>query len=179
MNIERRDLLRLMGLTGLAWSSTHCANDPAPISMDAGIDVDPFASECDATLVVGTGRTQWVDLNPLGNRVPLTRGGQGGYHIYGRVRFSGLPPDVYIRFLLTPIEGGEPVNLLDRVRRRQDRGLSPYGSGWESTSSELIIMRLDRPQLVGRTFLLKAVVYQAGTSRLWCQSAEIAITLEM
>lgn len=179
MNPRRRHLLRLLGVTGLAWSSARCTREVDPVPQDAGIDVDPFTAECDAALVVGTGRTRWVDLNPLGDRVLLTRGGQGGYHIYGRVRFSGLPPDVYIRFLMTPVGGGEPVNLPDRVRRREHRGLLPWAGGWESASPELVIMRLDPSEILGRTFLLKAVVYQAGTSRLWCQSAELTVTPEM
>jgi hypothetical protein len=179
---SRRDVLRMVGATGLALAG--CAGESGGV--DAGLDVglppevDLLDASCDARLAVGTGLDQWTELPPIGAQTQAYRGGQGGYHLYGRVRFTGLAPDVYVMFWLFEEGRREALNYVARVRRRVDRGLVRAGDGWESAFAELVVLIADSSNItafVARRFVLRVVVYEAGTATLRCASAEVPLAI--
>lgn len=113
----------------------------------------------DATLTgeveLGSGQDRFEDLPRSGGRAELVHGPQGGWHIYGRVRLRGIPPDVYLTFALSPAAGGAPVNFAnDTVRRQLGRGLVQVGDAYESSYGELVILAdgVRPPDVVGRSF---------------------------
>ena len=54
-------------------------------------------------LELGSGQLAWEPLRPTGNRLELIHGPQGGYHVFGRVRFRGGLPAGLIAVLLGTI----------------------------------------------------------------------------
>lgn len=133
-------------------------------------------------LELGTGRLAYETLPPFGASVGLVHGQQGGYHIYGRYRFSGFAPDVYVSFRLTPAEGGAPLNdPTDRVRRIEQRGLRRAGDGWESAYAELVILtQIHGPaEVVGRRFRLEIFVRSAATGQIATTEREVTIVEEV
>ena len=110
---------------------------------------------------LGTGQLNWEPLAPTGTHVELIHGPQGGYHIFGRVRFSAPTPDVYIRFRVTPATGGATLNdPNDRLHLVEGRGLTRTATGFESTTALLVVLVNIRgpAEVVGRSVRLEAVL---------------------
>ncbi len=147
------------------------ARGPSPMPFDAGM----YSA---ISLELGTGFTAWAPVSPMGSRVELVHGPQGGYHIYGRVRFAGFAPDVYVFFRVTPVDGGAPVNdPTARIRRNNPQGLTAYQGGWETTYGELVIFtQIASPnEVVGRHFVWEVVVQDVATGRLATTQREITV----
>ncbi len=112
---------------------------PAPPSVnDAGTD----APSPSGTVDLGTGQLSWEPLDPAGGtRVELIHGPQGGYHLFGRVRYTGVGPDVYVRFRVTPVDGASPLNdPAERIHLIEGRGLARVGNGWETPNAQLVVL---------------------------------------
>lgn len=88
-----------------------CGSDgPSDPDTDAGNDV-PYDVVGDPMVEIGTG---FPDFEPLtdGQEVSIIQGIQGGYHIWGGLRASGLDPrDIHIRFEV--VHEGTVVALAD------------------------------------------------------------------
>lgn len=103
---------------------------------------------------LGTGQLSWEPLDTTGGtRVELIHGPQGGYHLFGRVRYTSLGPDVYVRFRVTPVDGGSPLNdPAERIHLIEGRGLARAGNGWETPNAQLVVLvNIQNPDaVVGR-----------------------------
>lgn len=160
-----------------------CGNSATP---DAGAptDVPAFEASVDAGALLepGTGQLQWEPLQPSGNRLELIHGPQGGYHVFGRVRYRQLGPDVYLSFRVTPTEGGGALNDANaRIRLREGRGLVRVGADtWETSSAQLVILDAIRgPQeVVGRRFRLEFTVQRFEAPETASAAVEIEIVDE-
>lgn len=146
------------GVVPLTFLLAACAE--RPVAPDATVDRPPIARCVD----LGTGQLYWEDLDADAGgatRVELIHGPQGGYHIFGRVRFDCFGPDVYVRFRVAPVGGGAPVNdPMDRIRLVEARGLVPSGPGWESSNALLVVLTAVRHPsvVVGQRFRFEAFV---------------------
>lgn len=132
----------------------------------------------DVPLELGTGRIQWEALPPSGGQVELVHGPQGGYHIWGRVRFRSFDPDVYLSFRVLPIEGGEAINATwERVRRADQRGLVPFGDGYQNASADLVVMAIAGlpSSVVGRRFRWQVAAQEIATGRVAITEREVTI----
>lgn len=159
-----------------------CGTAATPADGGAPRDVPSFEGSVDvgsALLELGTGQLQWEPLNPSGNRLELIHGPQGGYHVFGRVRYRQLGPDVYLSFRVVPVEGGPPVNdPAARIRLREARGLVRVGSDtWETSSAQLVILEAIRGPMdvVGRRFRLEMTVQRFDGPETVSGSVEIEI----
>ena len=72
---------------------------------------------------LGTGFRGWESIAPTGTRVELVHGPQGGYHIYARIRQTGLGPDVNVSFSVRPMGSTMAINDTQPLRRRDRSGL--------------------------------------------------------
>ena len=147
-----------LAVVPLVLALARCAG-PSP-ARDAATDAGDTPSPA-VRIELGTGQLGWEPLAPAGTAVELIHGPQGGYHLFGRVRFDTLGPDVYIRFRVTPAEGGAAVNdPNDRIRLTEGRGLLRTSAGWETSSAQLVILvTVSAPAtVVGRRFRLEATV---------------------
>ena len=134
------------------------------------------------SLEVGTGQSIFEEVPLTGGSVELVHGPQGGYHFLGRCRFTGLPPDVYLSFRVTPVEGGDPVNNpADRVHRLAQLGLVQDGNAWESAFAELVILTaISSPaDVVGRRFVWETSLQNAATHQVVTARREITIVDEV
>jgi len=150
-----------------------CSEGPAPAPTPPSYD-----ASASIPLELGTGRTAYEAVPPSGANVELVHGPQGGYHIYGRYRFSDFAPDVYVNFRLTPAEGGAALNNPDdRVRRIEQRGLQRAGDAWECAFPELVILTTIRgpADVVGRRFRLELFLRSAATGQIATTEREITI----
>jgi hypothetical protein len=145
----------------LATAMAACGTATPPPN-DGGVETDRPQPDGGAVRVeLGTGQLHWEDLSSQGTRVELIHGPQGGYHIFGRVRFEGVGPEVHVRFRVTPLEGGAPVNdPNDRLRLVPGRGLVPLTQGWETSNAQLVVLTtITGPAaVVGRRFRFEAIV---------------------
>ena len=164
-------------LLALALMAGSCTPD-SPAG-DAGSRADALAG---IALELGTGQASFVSLPPSGASVELVHGPQGGYHILGRVRFRGFPPDVFTSFRVTPEKGGDPINdPTDRVHRLDQRGLVRIGDEWESSFAELVVLTaIHSPDLVvGRRFRWEVFVQNAATGQVATTEREITVVDEL
>ncbi len=149
---------------------------PGGETRDAGVD----APVGDVRLALGSGQLYWEDLPP-GARVELIHGPQGGYHIFGRVRFDRLGPDVRVTFRVAPAEGGAPLNDPDdRIRLAEGRGLVPGNGVWECSNPLLVVLvavnsSAAAAALVGRRFRLEATVTSLASGQSATASREVII----
>lgn len=137
---------------------------PPDVTTDVGTDARSDAETSRAEL--GTGQLSWEDLTTDGTHVELIHGPQGGYHVFGRVRFTGLSPQVGITFEVTPVEGGAPVNdPTDRIVLAEGRGLLPVGQAWETSNAQLVVLTTihDPSPVVGRRFRFSVTVTSTAT----------------
>lgn len=105
-------------------------------------------------------------------------GPQGGYHVLGRVRFSGFNPDVNIRFRVSCTSTGQVYNNPDDVLRRRDRqGLVNTGTSWESSTAELVILTQIRSpaDVAGHTVRWEVTLEEVGTGRTARASREFIV----
>lgn len=161
----------------LACLAAACSDDPAPAPTP-----NTYDASAAIPLELGTGRMAYEVVPPFGATAELVHGPQGGYHIYGRYRFSGFAPDVYVSFRVTPAEGGAPLNNPeDRVRRLDQRGLQHAGSAWECAFPELVILTaIHGPaDVVGRRFRWEIFVRSAATGQIATTEREITIVDEV
>ena len=167
-----RLLLRLV--PPLALGLGACPPDVAP--RDGGID----ARTGDIRLELGSGQLAWEDLAP-GGRVELIHGPQGGYHIFGRVRFDRLGPDVRVSFRVTPAEGGAPLtDPDDRIRLAEGRGLRPVDGAWECSGPLLVVLvavnsAAAADALVGRRCRFEATVTSLSSGQSATVAREVTI----
>lgn len=168
----RRTRRRLLALA-LALALAACDESAAPV--DAGDAYDALAM---IPLELGTGDHAYETVPPTGGTVELVHGPQGGYHILGRYRFRGFPPDVYVSFRVTPVEGGAPLNNPDeRVRRAAPRGLVQVDGDWQNAFPELVVLTAIRSAepVVGRTFRWDVFVRSAAGGSVATASREVTI----
>lgn len=131
-------------------------------------------------LELGSGQSSWVDLPATGGRTELIHGPQGGYHVFGRVRFRGFDPDVTVTFRVQPAEGGPDLTSEESLGRVLRRGLVQTAAGYESSSPELVILtRIRGPtEVVGRMFNLSVSVRDRATDRVATASRLVTIVDE-
>ena len=58
-----------------------------------------------ASVVVGSGELEWVNLDP-GDGVDIVYGSQGGWHIVGSADVTGMDSGVTIHFTITDVKSG-------------------------------------------------------------------------
>ncbi len=110
---------------------------------------------------LGTGQLYWEPLSPSGTHVELIHGPQGGYHVFGRLRFDAPSADVYIRFRATLVDGGAVLNdPNDRLHLIEGRGITRTATGWETSSALLIVLANIRgpADVVGRNVRIEATI---------------------
>ena len=165
-------------LVSLAFAAlTQCGAGPSPTPSDASYPVDDAGSVL-IPFELGTGANQWEDIPASDAHVKLIMGPQGGYHVLGRVRFSGFAPDVNLRFRVVDTSSGLVFNTPDDVLRRRDRqGLVNTGSAWESTSAELVIFTQIRSpsDSAGHRVRLDATLEEFATGRVARASREFIV----
>lgn len=129
---------------------------------------------------LGSGARAWQPLPLDGSGAcELVHGPQGGYHIFGRVRYSGLPGDVYLAFRVVAIDGGEVFTDDVRLRRLLGRGLVQTATGYESATSELVILRIVVPaQVVGRKVRFEVRVTDAAGAAMAGDAREVTVVDE-
>lgn len=164
-----------------ALSALLTACSGASPAADAGVDrVEIPSADIGAELLeLGTGQLAWEPLSPTGNRLELIHGPQGGYHVFGRVRYRALGPDVYLSFRVTPVGGGPALNdPAARVRLREGRGLVRLGADqWETSGAQLVILEAIRgpEDVVGRSFRLEMTVQRFEGAETASAASEITI----
>ena len=175
----RRCSLILVCTLALGCGPTPATNDGGGVD-GPGLDGGPDASG--PLLELGSGQLAWEPLRPNGNRLELIHGPQGGYHVFGRVRFRGLGPDVYVSFRVTPAGGGPAINDPgSRVRLRDTRGLVRVGDDtFETSGAQLVILEAIRgPQdVVGRDFRLEMTVQRFESTQTISAAAAITVVDE-
>lgn len=155
-----------------------CASAP---SQDAAVDLPlpTVDATTEASLELGTGQLAWEPLSATSNRLELIHGPQGGYHVFGRVRYRGLGPDVYLSFRVAPSGGGPAINdPAARVRLREGRGLIRLGAEqWETSGAQLVILEGIRGpgEVVGMSFRLEMTVQRVESQQMVSGSALITI----
>lgn len=147
---------------GVLLSLSGCGGSTSP-PPDGSTLADASGDRPTATsLSLGTGQSAWEELPAdRATNVELIHGPQGGYHVFGRVRFSGIEPPVTLSFRVVALDDGSVLNdPEDRYRLRPGLGLSPSGDGWESSSAQLVILTaISHPaQVVGRRCRIEARV---------------------
>lgn len=149
-------------------ADVRAARDP----FDAAGAYEPIALE------LGTGLEAFQPVPETGGRVELVHGPQGGYHLLGRYRFTGMQPDVNVYFRVTPTGGGAALNApTDRFRRTQPRTLTANGAGWENIHAELVILtEIGLPtEVVGHTVRWEIVLEEVATGRLATAHRDITV----
>ncbi len=124
-------------------------------------DVPPVDGSVVTGVELGTGQLYWEPLAATGTHVELIHGPQGGYHIFGRVRFTAPTSDVYVSFRVTPTTGGAALNdATDRLHLVEGRGLTRTATGWESTSALLVVLVNIRgpAEVVGRSVRFETAI---------------------
>jgi hypothetical protein len=158
-----------------------CAPSPTPsepVRDASSPDVSLDASMMGPSVTLGSGGRTWQDLSPEGTSVSeVVFGPQGGYHIFGRVRFRGISPDVFLSFRVVDIESGRQLtDDRDRIRRMPGRGLLQSSEGYESTSGELVILSIRSPsEVAGRRFRMEVHVVEAPAGRDITNTREFTI----
>lgn len=153
-------------LPGLALLCAACGAAAPSVGLDASAPPADAAVANAARLELGTGQSAWQDLPPTGGSFGLVMGPQGGYHLYGRVRFAGLAPDVNVSFRVMDHTVGTVFNNpTTTLHRRERMGLVASGDGWESTSAELVILTTIRApsEVAGHVVCWEATVQELGT----------------
>ncbi|MFO0647413.1 MAG: hypothetical protein U0326_14330 [Polyangiales bacterium] len=124
-------------------------------------DVPPVDGSVVTAVDLGTGQLYWEPLAATGTHVELIHGPQGGYHIFGRVRFTAPTSDVYVGFRVTPTAGGAALNdPTERLHLVEGRGLMRTATGWESTSALLVVLVNIRgpAEVVGRAVRFETTI---------------------
>jgi hypothetical protein len=159
----------------LALTLGGCRSGVTPL--DAG---DGTTDRPSARIDLGSGQLHWEDLSPTA-RVELIHGPQGGWHIFGRVRFDRLGPAVAITFRVTPLAGGAPLNdPLERIRLAEGRGLVVGNGAWESSNALLVVLTTLRSEpaaaaVVGQRFRFETTVTSIETGQSATTAREITI----
>lgn len=123
------------------------------ITDDSGLVAIPFE--------LGTGLTEWQPIPLADAHMKLIMGPQGGYHVLGRLKYSTFSSDIAMRFRLSSMDGTVVYNNPNDILRRRDRqGLFNNGTGWESTSAELVIFTAIRApaEVAGQTVRWQVVI---------------------
>ena len=160
----------------LALALGGCRSGAAP--SDAAGDVTADAPS--VRMELGSGQLHWEDL-PASARVELIHGPQGGWHIFGRVRFDRLGPSVAVTFRVTPLAGGAPLNdPAERIRLAEGRGLVPINNAWECSNALLVVLTALRDEtaaaaVVGQRFRFETTVTSVETGQSATTAREITI----
>ncbi len=97
-------------------------------------------------VALGTGQLEWEPLDGPDTTVELVFGPQGGFHVWGRARWSDEAPDVDISFRVTRLGDGAELHAGPPVRRRIADGVRlgahPVEPGRLQTDAELVILQL-------------------------------------
>ncbi|MFO0556721.1 MAG: hypothetical protein U0269_01760 [Polyangiales bacterium] len=129
------------------------------------------AGDAGSTVVeLGTGQLEWEPLAASDPTVELIYGAQGGFHVWGRARFSTFQPDVDVSFRAVRASDGQELHHPSPIRRYIEGdlryGLAPTADGRLETMAELVILTLDCPRdLVGQQLLLELTVRERATGR--------------
>ncbi len=172
--------MRHLGLIFLVLGCGGAADAPdATVPRDA-TPAPPGDGAAAVELELGTGQSAWMDLPATGGRTELIHGPQGGYHVFGRVRFRGFDPDVLLTFRVEPAEGGPALTTDESLGRMLRRGLVQTAAGYESSSPELVILTAIRgpTEVVGRMFNLSVSVRDRATDRVMTASRVVTIVDE-
>lgn len=112
--------------------------DGAPVADAAPTDGGPSPTR--AWVEVGGGARAFEPIEP-GQRVPLVRGPQGGYHVWGGLRGAGFEPEgVTLDFRVVRPEGGDPLAMANYVDF-----LEPGTDGVFEYAAVAVIFRDDFP----------------------------------
>jgi len=147
-----------VGLVGCL-SLGGCAPPPPP-PIDAS----------DSTVELGTGQLDWESIDRSNPTIELVYGAQGGFHVWGRARFSTFEPDVDVSFRATRVSDGRELHSPSPARRRIENGVR-YGiylapDGRLETDAELVILSLDCARnLVGDQLTVEVTVRERRTGR--------------
>jgi hypothetical protein len=159
-------------------------SDPAPTTADATFDAtfdatsDASSDASGAAVELGTGGRAWESLPTDGTaQCEVVHGPQGGYHIFGRVRFHDFPADVYVTYRVLTRDGSRLLtDDRDRLRRVTGRGLLQTSAGFESASGELVILQIQGPaDVVGQRFRFEVRVQDANGAATLSDAREITI----
>jgi len=147
-----------------------------PTQGDAAGDVTDDAS---VRMELGSGQLRWEDLPPNA-RVELIHGPQGGWHIFGRVRFDRLGPSVAVTFRVTPLAGAPLNDPAEPIRLAEGRGLVPTNGGWECSNALLVVLtglhdETAAAAVVGQRFRFEATVTSVETGQSATTTREITI----
>jgi hypothetical protein len=152
---------------------TNPVNAPRDASSEVAVDAAPGVS-----VELGSGGPAWQSLPTDGSgQCEIVHGPQGGYHIFGRARIHGLPPDVYVTYRVLTADGARLLtDDRDRLRRMVGRGLLQTSAGLESTSGELVILMVQGPaEVVGQRFRFEVRVQDANGTAMTSDVREVTI----
>lgn len=164
----------IVPLVALIATTSACPVTPL---QDASTDV--VAN--DPTLELGTGQSYFETVTERGGRVELIHGTQGGYHLFARLRFERLGPEVYTTFRVTPLAGGAPINTAtERLRMAEGAGLVREGRGWASSNAILVVLtEIHAPaEVVGQRFRWEVTVRPVSSTQSTTTSHDITIVDE-
>ncbi len=117
---------------------------------------------------LGTGQFSWEPLDRPEATLELVYGPQGGFHLWGRARWSGEAPDVDVSFRVTRSSDGMEFHAPTPVRRRIEGGVrygvQPLDDGRLQTDAELVILNLSCARsLVGERVRVELFVRDRAT----------------
>jgi hypothetical protein len=165
-------------VAALAFATSSCdGSGPSDGGIDA-VDVPPAdlpdSGIPGVSIDLGTGQDDFEEIPRTGApNVQLIHGPQGGYHVWGRVKFSGFQPDVDIWFIATRLSDGVVLHdasvLLHRwIASGVSFGLADLGGGTFATEQgELIVLQITCPaQVLGDQLFIRAFVRERATGRI-------------
>ena len=128
---------------------------------------------------LGTGVTRFEPLPPEGGRLELTRGPQGGFHVYGAVRLWVERPDgAELRYRVLDASSGAELTFLRRARLRE-RGLLREGNAWVRLGDLLIFMARDPAEVAGTEAIVEATLRLADGSGPWVETRRVLLVDEV
>ena len=101
----------------------------------------PYDAQDPGAFEVGTGERAFSELAPDAT-VPITAGGQGGYHIWVSVRCGTCGPDLAITYGVEDADTGDPITqpglqtwatLQEQDGWREITGLTAFLSGFDAS----------------------------------------------
>jgi hypothetical protein len=147
---------------------------------DAALDgIDPSVSA-----ELGTGQLSWEDFPASGGQLELVYGAQGGYHVWGRVRFHGFAPDVDVNFSAVDLTTARVLRSPTMWARRRIEngigyGLESAGGGSFATTAELVILLIEcADEVVGHELQVRVLVRDHATQQRLAVDTRTAVVID-
>lgn len=184
-DVNRRTAL---GISALLFACGPPRNGPDEGALDASIDGPPRGdgpvltgdTGAEPTVEFATGQSDVERLSPSDPTVELVYGAQGGYHVWGRARFTGLPPDVDVWFEALELPGLRALHTPAPGRRWIDagvrRGLRVEPDGAFVTDPDLVVLNITcTAEVLGRMLRVVVHVRDRGSLREYTATRDVRV----